>query len=157
MEIENTQKFETSIDGNMAKNGYSTPITSKVTRAGRPMDGSRWSAPSHVFGEVTAAGMSGTRSKQNYSYKTDFETRRENQNFGRQNISMSLPPLDSTPLGTNNTTGIKSPIDSIPVKKNAILHATDTTNGFIKAKRKSARASGTGVRPIIVRLIMEQI
>ena len=46
-------------------------------RVRRPKDVSHWSAPDHVFGEVTAVGMSGTRSEQNYSYKTDFETRRK--------------------------------------------------------------------------------
>ena len=43
----------------------------------------------HVFVGVIAVGMSRTRSEQNYSYKTDFETRAGNQDFGRQNISMS--------------------------------------------------------------------
>ena len=59
--------------------------------------------------------MSGTGSEQNYSYKTDFETRRKNQDFGRQNISMSRPPLESTTFGMNTTNGTTSPIDSIPV------------------------------------------
>ena len=35
---------------------------SPATRVGIPTDGSNWSAPGHVFGEVTAVGMSGTRS-----------------------------------------------------------------------------------------------
>ena len=60
-------------------------------------------------------GMSGMRSEQKYSYKTDFETRRENQDFGRQNISMSQPPLDSTPFGRNTTNKTTSPIDSITI------------------------------------------
>ena len=47
-----------------------------ATRVGRPTDGFNWSAPGNCFGEVTASGMSGTRSEQNYSYKTGFETRR---------------------------------------------------------------------------------
>ena len=54
------------------------------TRVGRPMDVPNWSASGHVFGEVTAVGMSGTRSEQNYSYKTDFEIWSENQDFRRQ-------------------------------------------------------------------------
>ena len=116
MEVRYTQILDTSIDGNLAKNGDSTPIFSKVigrelsynsspdiyslcrvdltsnsvgteapdfmhlglpavntsdelrsfdtpgTIFGRPMDESNWSAPGHVFGEVTAVGMSGTRS-----------------------------------------------------------------------------------------------
>ena len=48
-----------------------------ATRVGRPADGSNWYVLGYVFGEVTAAGTSGTRSEQNYSYKTDFETRRK--------------------------------------------------------------------------------
>ena len=40
----------------------------------------------HVLGGGKAVGMSGTRSEQNCSYKTDFETRGENQDFGRQNF-----------------------------------------------------------------------
>ena len=59
---------------------FSTP----ATRFGRTTDGLNWSAPGHVFGEATAVLMSRTRSEQDYSYKNDFETRRENQDFGRQ-------------------------------------------------------------------------
>ena len=130
VEIGDIQKFHTSIDGNLAENGDSTPISSKVikpelshdssadiylicrvnftinavrneapdfmhlglpavntldelrsfgtpaTRVGRPKDRSNWSTTGHIFGEVSAVGMSGTRSQQKYSYKTDFETRR---------------------------------------------------------------------------------
>ena len=82
-----------------------------ATRIIRPTDGPHWSAPGHVFGEATAVGMSATRSEQNYSYKTDFEIWRENQDFGRQNISMNRPPLESTPIGTNTTNGTTSPIE----------------------------------------------
>ena len=59
--------------------------------------------------------MSRTRPEQNYSSKTDFETRRENQDFEHQNNSTSRPPLDSTTLGTNTTNGTMSPIDLITV------------------------------------------
>ena len=59
------------------------------TRIGRLTDGSNWLLPSHRIGEFTADIVSTTRSKQNYNAKTDFETRRENQAFGRQNSSMS--------------------------------------------------------------------
>ena len=45
----------------------------------RPMDGYHWFMPDHVFGEATAVGMSAVRSDQDYSYKTDFEILRENQ------------------------------------------------------------------------------
>ena len=48
-----------------------------TTRVRRPTDESNWSVPDHVFEEVTAAGMSGARSEQSYSYKTDFENRRK--------------------------------------------------------------------------------
>ena len=54
-----------------------------ANRFRRPTDESIWSAPDHVFVEVTVVGMSRTRSEQSYSYKTDFETRKENQDFGR--------------------------------------------------------------------------
>ena len=81
----------------------------------RPTDGFKWLLPSHCIGEVTADIVSSTGSEQNYNAKTDFENRRENQDFGRQNNSMSRPHLDLTPLGTNSTNETTSPIDSIPV------------------------------------------
>ena len=37
------------------------------------------------------------------------------QDFGRQNISMSRPTLDLTPIGKNTTNETISPIDLIPV------------------------------------------
>ena len=80
-----------------------------------PADGYNWILSGHIIGEVTAARTSRTRSEQNCSSKTDFETRRENQYFERQNISMSRPPLGSTPFGTNTTNRTTSSIDSIPV------------------------------------------
>ena len=92
-------------------NTFGTPST----RVRRLNNGYRWSASVHVFGEATAAGMSGTRSEQKFSYKTDFEIRRENQEFGRQNNSMSRPTLYSNPIGTDKTNITTSPIDSIPV------------------------------------------
>ena len=67
------------------------------------MDGFHWSASDHIFGKATAAGMSATRSEQDNTYKTDFQIWRENRNFGCQDNSTSRPPLDSTPIGTNNT------------------------------------------------------
>ena len=57
----------------------------------------------HVFGEVTAVVTIAARSDKDYSYKTDFEIWREIQEFDRQNVSMSQPPLHSTPIGTNTT------------------------------------------------------
>ena len=82
----------------------------------RNIDGSNWLLPGHSIGEVTADRVSRTRSEQNYNAKTDFETRRENQDFGRQNNSMSQPPLESTHVGKNTNNGKTSPIESIPVR-----------------------------------------
>ena len=87
-----------------------------TTRIGRLMDGSNWLLPGHLIGDVTADRVSRTRSEHNYNAKTDFETRRENQDFGRQNNYMSRPPLDLTILGTNTTNGTMSPIYSIQSK-----------------------------------------
>ena len=81
----------------------------------RPIDGYKCLPPVHLIFEVAASRMGRTRSEQKYSSKTDFETMRENQYLGRQNISMSRPPLDSIYFGTNTTNGIMSPIGSIPV------------------------------------------
>ena len=55
------------------------------------------------------------KAKNHYNFKSDFETRREIQYFDQENISMSRPTLDSTPLGTNIANETTSPIDSIPV------------------------------------------
>ena len=84
-----------------------------INRIGSCIDESNWITTGHIIGEVTADRMSRTRPEQNYSSKTDFETRRENQDFERQNNSTSRPPLDSTTLGTNTTNGTMSPIVSL--------------------------------------------
>ena len=47
--------------------------------------------------------MSVAKSEHDYSYKTGFEIWRENQEFERQNILISRPPLESTHIGTNTT------------------------------------------------------
>ena len=60
--------------------------------------------------------MIGTRSEQNYSHITDFEIRRGNQDFRRQNISMSRLSLDLTTIGMNTTNRKILPIDSIPMR-----------------------------------------
>ena len=60
-----------------------------TNRVIRLTDGSIWYTPSNVFGEATAVGISDRRLEEDYSYKTDYEIRRENTDFGRQNISMS--------------------------------------------------------------------
>ena len=97
-----------------ASDGFSNFVT-PTTRIRRLMGGTHWSAPYYVFGEATAVGISATKSEKIYSYKTDFEIWRENQDFRHQNISMSQPPFYSTPIGTNITNRKKSPIDSIPI------------------------------------------
>ena len=76
------------------------------------------------------------------------------QYFGRENNPMSRPTLDSTPLGKNTTNGTTSPVDLIPVEKNSRAYATDMDKNISRAKWKSARTTGPGVRPIIVRLII---
>ena len=98
-----------------------------ATRVGRPTVGSNWSAPGHVFGEVTAVVMSETRSEPKYSYKNYFETRRKNLDFGRQNISMGRPTLDSTPFGTSTTNGKLHQLTRSLLEKNVRPHATDMT------------------------------
>ena len=47
----------------------STPATSIL----RNTDGSHWSSQDHVFGEVTAVGMSEAKSNDDYNYKTEFK------------------------------------------------------------------------------------
>ena len=79
------------------------------------MDGSHWIAPDGIFGEATAVGMSVANSDHDYSYRNDFEIWRENQEFERQNISMSQPPLDTTPIGTNTTNIIMSHLELTPI------------------------------------------
>ena len=86
-----------------------------ATRIRSPTYGYNWLVTGHLIGGVAAAIMRGEMSEQKYNSINDFETRRENQYFERQNISMSRPPLDSTPFGMNTTNGTMSPIDSIPV------------------------------------------
>ena len=68
-----------------------------------------------IFGKETAVGTIATRPEQDYFHKTDFKIWRENHDLERQNISMSRPPLDSTPIGTNTTNGKTSQLDSIPI------------------------------------------
>ena len=85
------------IDALDERSGISTPAI--LTQ--RPMDGSHWSAPGHVFGESTLVGMSATKSDHDYSHKTNFQIWKENKEFERQNTSMSRPPLELTPIDTN--------------------------------------------------------
>ena len=69
----------------------------------KPMDGSHWSAPNHVFGGTTELGVSEAKSDYDYNYKTEFQIWKENKEFERKKKLMSRPPLDSTHIGTNTT------------------------------------------------------
>ena len=60
-----------------------------TTRIRRLTDGSNCLPNGNRIDEVTADRVIRTRSEQNYNSTTDFETRRENIYFGRQNNSMS--------------------------------------------------------------------
>ena len=55
-----------------------------ATRIRRTTDGPHWYALDHIFGKAISVGMSVTRSKLNYSYKTGFQNWRESQDFGLQ-------------------------------------------------------------------------
>ena len=90
-------------------------FTIPATIIRRTINRSKWLLPGHSIGEVTEDRMSRMQLEQKCRSKTDFETRTENQDFGRQNNSMSQPPLESTPIGTNTTNGTMSPIELIPV------------------------------------------
>ena len=45
-----------------------------TTRVGRPTNGSNWIRPGHVISEATVNGMSKTKAKNHYYFKSDFET-----------------------------------------------------------------------------------
>ena len=68
-----------------------------------------------MFGEATSFGTSAASTDQEYSYKTDFEIWRENQEFERQNILISQPPLESIPIGANTTNVTTSKLDQTPI------------------------------------------
>ena len=75
--------------------GISTPTT--IIR--RPIYGDHWNTLNNIFGETIVVGLSEVKSDYDYNYKTDFQNLKTNQEFVRQNILMSRPPLDSTPIG----------------------------------------------------------
>ena len=77
------------------------------------------------------------KANNHYNFKSDFETMREIQDFERENISMSWPTFDSTPIGKNTTNRTPSPIYSITVKRKNRAYATDITNVIFRAKWKS--------------------
>ena len=72
-------------------------------------------APNRVFGETTAVGVSEARSYYDYNYETEFQIWKENKEFEHQNISMSRPPLDLTPIGNNTPNAKISHLDLTPV------------------------------------------
>ena len=71
-----------------------------TNRSGRPTYGSNRILPGNYISEATAHIVSGTKAKNHYNFKSEFETRRDkmvDQYFGRQNIPICQPTLDSTP------------------------------------------------------------
>ena len=88
-----------------------------TARVGRPIDGSNWIPPEYDISEATADRVSKTMANNGYNFKSDFETRKDIQYFGRQNDPMSPPTFDSTPFGKKTTNGTTSPIESITFKK----------------------------------------
>ena len=138
---------------------FSIPTTIIV----RTTNASNWIPPKHILGEGTAAIMSRTRSEQNYSSKTDFETGSENLDFEVQNIPISRPPLDSTPfLQTRLTENINNWLDYCCGKKSKV-YATNTTDRFLTlptyllVKWKGAPTREPGSIPIIVRLTIKNL
>ena len=101
----------TAINTLNEKSVLSTPNN----RIWRSTDGYHWSVPDHVFGETTAVRMNAEKSDYDYIFKNDFEIWKENQVFERQNISMSWPPLDSTPIGSIRTNVKTSHLESTPI------------------------------------------
>ena len=63
----------------------------------------------------TAVGVIEAKSDYDYNYKFDFQIWNKNKEFERQNISMSRPPLDSTPVGTNMPNAKILSLDMSPV------------------------------------------
>ena len=86
-----------------------------TTRVGRPTNVFNWIRPRHDIEESTADRVIKMKQKNHYNYKNDFETMREIQYFEREDISMSQPTLDSTPIVKNTTNRTTSLMDSIKV------------------------------------------
>ena len=61
--------------------------------------------------------MSEEKSDHDYNYKTEFQIGKDNKEFERQNILISPPHLDLTPIGTNTTNAKISHLDSTHVGK----------------------------------------
>ena len=94
---------------------------------GRPTDVAYWNVPDHIFGENIQVGYSVSTNSE-YSYKTDFEIWRENQEFERQNNARSRPPLDSTPIGTKTPDTKIPPLDSTHIGAKNSYPKTPTTD-----------------------------
>ena len=63
-----------------------------TARIVRPTDGSNWLPPGHDISEATEDRVRGTKARNHYNFKSEFETRRDkmvDQYFGRQNDPMS--------------------------------------------------------------------
>ena len=144
------------------------PVFIPTTRIGSPMHVSNWIPPGHRISEATVDRVSETRLKQNYNYNSDFETRRGEvvyQYFGRNNDSMSRPPLYSTPLGTNKNYRTTSPSDSIPVGTKSSeptpltlpTYSPTLTTYLTKQNGKAHVPGDPNKYPIIFRLISKEI
>ena len=57
----------------------SSGLRNPLIRIRRPTDGSDWSMPDHVFGEVIVVGISEAKSDHEYHYKTEFQIWKENK------------------------------------------------------------------------------
>ena len=58
-------------------------LSTHATRIQRPTDGA------HSFGGTTGVEVSAAKSDYDYNYKTDFQVRKEDKEFERQNVSRS--------------------------------------------------------------------
>ena len=68
-----------------------------TTNVGRSKDGYNCLPPGYNISESTVDRVIGTKAKNHYNFKSEFETRRDkmfDQDFGRQNDPMSRPTLD---------------------------------------------------------------
>ena len=59
----------------------SSALSTPATIIRQPTDGSHWSVPYHIFGEVTAVGISAAKSEHEYIYETEFQIWKESKEF----------------------------------------------------------------------------
>ena len=128
-----------------------------TTRVGRTTNVSNWILPGHDISKATTDRVSKTNTNNHYTFKSELRLGEKFKILCAQNYPMGQSTLDSTPLGTITTNRTTSPIDLIPVEKNARAYTTDSTNGIYRAKRKSARTRGPGSRHIIAILVTKEI